>query len=346
MKTSLPLRRKLRTGLGFFGICIFCFWAAGLSLSCSIEEAAQVAGKRSQAPVFLGCKAVSGQELQFYFSQPVKVLSFSADPPLPMGDIGDGEVVRINLSGDIAGGESYTADLLVEDGEGNTLTVLVPFRSRNSRMPSLLINELRTEYSKPKTEFVELKTLEAGNLGALRLFIAGSAKDSLVFEFPPVEVKAGEYILVHLRTVEDGVTNETGDNLALSGGADAGKNARDFWVPGTEKRLHKTDAVYVMDQDDRVIDAVMLSENPDPWWTKDTFVQAADLLYQQGAWTQGDGIPGPAGAVITFNIKTAMTRSISRDSLVPDSNTLADWYISATSAATPGAENNPKRYEE
>jgi hypothetical protein len=341
MKTSLLSRRKLRAGLGFLGI-----WAACFSLSCSIEEAAQVVGKRSQAPVFLGCKAVSGRELQFYFSQPVRVLSFAADPPLPMEEVGDGEVVRINLSGDIPGGERYTADLLVEDEEGNTLTVLVPFRSRNVRMPSLLINELRTEYSKPKTEFVELKTLEAGNLGALRLFIAGNAKNPLVFEFPPVEVQAGEYILVHLRTIDDGAIDETGDNLALSGGADAGKNSRDFWVPGAEKRLHKTDAVYVMDQDDTVIDAVMLSEDSDPWWTKDTFVQAADLLYQQGAWTQGEGIPGPSGAVITFNIKTAMTRSISRDALIPDSNTQADWYITATSGATPGAENNPKRYEE
>jgi hypothetical protein len=347
MKTSLLLRRKLRAGLGFLGIWLSCSWAAWFSLSCSVEEAAQVIGKRSQAPVFLGCRAVSGRELQFSFSQPVRVLSFAADPPLPMGDIGEGELVRVSLSGDIPGGEPYTADLLVEDGEGNTLNVLVPFRSWNGRMPPLLITELRTEYSKPKTEFVELKTLEAGNLGALRLFIAGNAKGPLVFEFPPVEVGAGEYIVIHLRTVEDGVKHETGDDLALSGGADAGKNARDFWVPGTEKRLHKTDAVYLMAQDDTVIDAVMLSEDPGPWWTKDVFVQAADLLYRQGAWTQGEGkIPGPADAVNTFNIKTAMTRSISRDSTSPDSNTQADWYISATSGATPGAENNPKRYEE
>jgi hypothetical protein len=347
MKSSLPLRRRPLGCLVF----LLSFWTACLWNSCSSENLLPVMGERSQAPVFLGCKAVSERELQFLFSQPVRVTSFTAEPPLPVAAIEGGEVVQVNLSENIPGGETYTVDLLVEDEGGNTLNVLVPFRSRNVRMPRLLINELRTEYSKPKAEFVEFKTLEAGNLGALRLFIVGNVKNPLVFEFPPVEAGAGEYIVVHLRTIEEGAVNETGDDLGLSGGADADKNARDFWVPGTEKLLHKTDAVYVLDQDDKVIDAVMLSEDAEPWWTKDHFVQAADMLYQQGAWTQGEGkIPGPSDAVITFNIKTAMTRSISRDETAPDSNSAAEWYITATSTknpgATPGTANNPSRFEE
>jgi hypothetical protein len=194
---------------------------------------------------------------------------------------------------------------------------------------------------------VELKALEAGNLGALRLFIPGNTKAPVVFEFPPAEVGAEQYIVVHLRTVEDGVVNEANGDPSLSGGADTTKISWDFWVPDSEKLLHKTDVVYLMDQDDTIVDAVMMSENPDPWWAKDHFVQAADLLYRQGAWASAEGeIPGPADAVITFNIKTAMTRSISRDETVPDSNSAADWYITATSGATPGAVNSTKRFEE
>jgi hypothetical protein len=315
-----------------------------------MEDTAQILGKHSQTPAYLGCRAVDVREIQFNFSQAVQVLSFSSDPPLPVQEITDGAQVQVILSGDVPGGESYTADILVKDDEGNTLNVLVPFRSRNERIPRILINELRTEYSKPKTEFVELTTLEAGNLGALRLFIAGYTANPLVFEFPPVEVAAGEYILLHLRSIESDksvMINETGTSLALSGGADSSAHARDFWVPGSEKLLHKTDAVYLMDQDDRVIDAVMLSETDDPWWTKEHFVQAADLLYQQGAWVQGAGnIPGPSDAVISAGIKTAMTRSICRDKGLPDTNSKADWYIAATSKASPGAENDSTRYVE
>jgi hypothetical protein len=319
-------------------------------VSCSLEDTAQILGKHSQAPAYLGCKAAGLREIQFSFSQPVQVLSFSADPPLPVKEITDGSPVQVILSGDIPGGEPYTADILVKDDEGNTLNVLVPFRSRNERVPGILINEVRTEYSKPKTEFVELKTLEAGNLGALRLFIAGHTANPLVFEFPPLEAAAGEYILIHLRSIESGegvMVNETGTDLNLSGGADSSVHARDLWVPGSEKLLHKTDAVYLMDQDDRVLDAVMLSETDDPWWTKEHFVQAADLLYRQGAWVQGEGkIPGPSDAVITAGIKTAMTRSICRDKGVADTNSKADWYIANTSKASPGAENDPTRYVE
>jgi hypothetical protein len=324
------------------GIAVFCLWA-----SCSVEEAIEVLGNRSQAPVFLGCTAATEQTLQFRFSQPVEVLTFAADPPLPVESVENGEVVQVNLSGNIPGGLPYTADILVKDEGGNTLNVLIPFRSRNERMPRLLINELRTEFSRPKTEYVELKTLEAGNLGALRLFIPGNTKAPMVFEFPPAEVAAEQYIVVHLRTVEDGVVNETDGDPSLSGGSDTTKKSWDFWVPDSEKLLHKTDVVYLMDQDDNIIDAVMMSENPDPWWAKDHFVQAADLLYRQGAWASADGeIPGPTDAVITFNIKTAMTRSISRDETIPDSNSAADWYITATSGATPGAANSTKRFEE
>jgi hypothetical protein len=344
MKMSLPLG-VFRAGSLFFGLLASWFW-----VSCSMEEAAQILGKHSQAPAYLGCRAAGVQEIQFDFSQSVQVLSFSSEPPLPVREITGGAPVQVLLSEAIPGGELYTADILVKDDEGNTLNVLVPFRSRNDQMPRVLINELRTEYSKPKTEFLELKTLEAGNLGALRLFIAGHTANPLVYEFPPVEVRAGEYVLVHLRSVESGegvMVDETGPNLALSGGADAGAATRDLWVPGSEKLLHKTDAVYLMDQDDRVIDAVMLSENDDPWWTKDHFVQAADLLYRQGAWVQGAGkIPGPSDAVITAGIKTAMTRSVCRDEDQPDTNTRADWYIVNTSKASPGAKNDPTRYVE
>jgi hypothetical protein len=343
MKKGMP-RGESPAGFVFIGLLVVWFCGA-----CSLGETAQVLGKHSQAPAYLGFKAAGPREFQFNFSQPVQVLSFNADPPLPVQEISGGELVQVLLSADVPGGEPYTADILVKDDEGNTLNVLVPFRSRNERVPRILINELRTEYSKPKTEFVELQTLEAGNLGALRLFIVGHTSNPLVYEFPPVEAAAGEYILLHLRSIESSeavMVNETGTDLTLSGGADSGAY-RDLWVPGSEKLLHKTDAVYLVDQDDRVIDAVVLSENDDPWWTKEYFVQAADLLYRQGAWVQGDGkIPGPSDAVITFNIKTAMTRSICRDKTLPDTNTKADWYICNTSKASPGKENDPARYVE
>jgi alcohol dehydrogenase class IV len=65
-----------------------------------------------------------------------------------------------------------STDILVEDKNKNTLNVLISFRTRNDRMPEVVINEIRTAYSNPRVEFIELKTTSAGNLGGMRLFAA------------------------------------------------------------------------------------------------------------------------------------------------------------------------------
>jgi hypothetical protein len=310
--------------------------------SCSTEDAIErVLGSGGQPPVFLGCKAVAEDEVAFRFSLPVKAVSVKFDPEMDVTGVEEGSVITVSLGNIPGAGEKVMADILVEDEKGNTLNVLVPFRTRNERLPPLMITELRTEYSKPKAEFIEFKTLGAGNLGALRVFIAGNPKKPLVYEFSPVETGSGEYILLHLRTMEDGTADETGSNLDLSGGTDAAAGARDFWIPGTDKLLHKTDAVYLMDQDDKIIDAILMSENPDPWWKKEHFSMAAELLRSQGVWHAEGKTPGPEDAVITAAIKTAMTRSVSRQEGTPDTNTAADWYVTSTGGISPGKPNKP-----
>ena len=322
---------------------IFC-----TSCSCATdgaEAAAQILGNSSEAPVFISCKAVSETEIDFEFSLPVKVTSLHFNPEIQPEEIENGSTVRVSFSGGLGQGERMTADMLAEDDNGNTINVLVPFRSRNNSLPSLLITEIRTEYSKPKCEFIELKTLGAGNLGALRVYVAGNYKAPLVYEFPSVAVAKDEYVTLHLRTTEEGSNrDELGHNLEESGGADSSPAARDLWIPGSSKMLHKTDAVYLLDQDDRVVDAVMLSENADPWWNKDYFAEAAEFLFNAVAWKSPENkICDPSRAVQSTG--TTLTRTICRDeSLIKNSHTAADWYITTNSGATPGKPNNTKRY--
>jgi len=316
--------------------------------SCATETGSDIAGKiignKSEPPVFLSCQAVSETEIAFRFSQPVKVVSLRFSPEIKTDEVESGSTVRVIFSNGPGSGEKLTADLLAEDSKGNTINVLVPLLTRNNRIPPLRINELRTEYSKPKCEFIEFKALKAGNLGALRLFIAGNYKAPMVYEFPPVEVAGGEYITLHLRTTEESNCDELGKNLDESGGADSSPTARDLWIPGSVKLLHKTDVVYLLNQDDHVIDAVMLSESADPWWGKDYFAEAAEFLFRANAWkSPTEKICGPADAVSSGG--TTLTRTICRDeTLSANSGTAADWYITANSSATPGKPNNPKRY--
>lgn len=307
--------------------------------SCSSESAIQqVLGISAEAPVFLGCKAVSPQNISFQFSLPVRVVSLQFDPPLEVTAVTEGAQVDVMVNQDLPGGSAVTAYMLVEDSQRNTLNLLVPFRTRNDRLPLFMITELRTEYAKPKAEFVELKTLSPGNLGALRLFIASNG-DKPVFAFPPVEVDPGEYLVIHLRSLEAGTLNETGTDRGASPGTEAFPESRDFWVPDTKEKLRKTDAVFFMDQDDRILDGVVLSEKADTSWAKEELAEAARLVNSQGAWLPS---PEPHHAVLSKG--TTVTRSISRNETAPDRNRAEDWYITATSGVTPGKANTLKRY--
>jgi hypothetical protein len=199
----------------FSVFCAVCSCASG-----GTEVASSVLGTSSEALVFLSCKAVSETEINFHFSQPVTVESVQFRPEMKVESVEDGKTVKVRFSEGPGVGQQITADLLAKDKNGNTINVLIPLRTRNARVPQMRINELRTELSKSKAEFIEFKAFGDGNLGALRLFIASNYKSPLVYEFPPVEVKNNEYIVLHLRTTEADSRDELGNNLAESGGTD------------------------------------------------------------------------------------------------------------------------------
>ena len=348
----------------FFLTALLC----AILMSCEDNVAInKVLGMGTEAPVFISYKATSGTEVQFQFSVPVVVVEAymneaNAGESLDLEEFsGEYEsTVALRFKEDISGGKSITADLLVEDADGNSLNLLVTVKTRNYRMPwNLRLNELRLDQTKSSStgkysiEFIELYTEEAGNLGAMRLFVASMGIDEPVYEFPTAEVKAEEYITLHMRTkAGEAVKDELGDATNLSGikvsnEKDVNDTARDLWVPVDIKYLHKTDVIYLVDQDDVVIDALVIAEKSDVWAKNKTFSSAAELLAKQGVWLAGDGeavkSPGYADAVDSNG--TTATRTLCRDEDKPDSNTLADWYICATSNATPGEKNSTKRYQ-
>ena len=289
---------------------------------------------------------VSETEIVLEFSQPVTVISVSFDPYIMIGSIEDeGTIVSIFLEEQLIPGMPFTAELMVENEQGSSLGIAVPLRARNNHVPQLLINELRTVYSgtQSRVEFIEFRIQTRGNLGALRVFAVSNNNNSMIYHFLPVEVQAGELVVLHLRTPNDASVDEYGDNLAESGGMDASHTARDFWIPGSAKLLRSTDAVYVLDQDDRVLDAVMISETRDPWWNSSTIALAAEMLFLKGAWTSvTGGLAGPADAVDSSGIGSAATRSISRDESMENTKTAASWFVTATGGVTPGLPNRPR----
>jgi len=316
----------------FILVCSLAFWTV-CSVSCSSE--ATLMGISASPPVFLGCRTEAEGEVHFIFSRDVKVASMYFEPSMETEVLGQGQTVTVRFDdAQLPGGSKVTADILVEDSRRNTLNVLVSFYTRNNHMPSLVINEIRTAYNRPRVEFIEIKTLSAGNLGAMRLFAAYTGNEP-IYIFPPIEVNRGEYIVVHTRSIEPGLVDETGTILNLSRGTDASPNGRDLWMPGSTK-LHETNAIYLMDQDDTILDGVLIASSNTRW--RDSITAAAEEMVRQGIWPGSE--PGDA-----FNSEgNTATRTINRIENRTNSHSPADWYITVTSGATPGRFNNPNRY--
>jgi len=209
----------------------------------------------------------------------------------------------------------------------------------------ILINELRTEYSSTtkRAEYIEFKTTKAGKLNGISLHIMYDAKNPFIYYFPNIDVSTGEYITLHLRTIDNNCINELGDNLSLSGGIDSCPTARDLWVEGSNKNLHKTDIVYLQDASGNIIDAIIMNENPSMSWNKSIshFQQIAEYLCSVGAWESEDGEkPTALDAVDTSSVGQSVYRSVCRYERRQNHNNTTDWYLAASAnGATPGLPN-------
>jgi hypothetical protein len=334
-------------------ISVLFFVAVVFGAACSFEAAVpKYSGSSSSPPELLAVRAFSASEVQFLFSEPVDVVALTFDPPVVLADSADGETVNIRFDTPYTAGTRVTADILVRNGNGSTLEAVLTFSAFNDRVPAFQINELRTEMSKPRVEFIELKMLSDGNLAGVQLFAASNGTDAPVYELPAAEVNAGEYVLVHMRTPDyiNGV-DELGEDLSLSTAddakaqADCPRDVRDLWLPGNKEVLRKSDAVYFTDQTGMVIDAVVFCDKAkelEKWGGNPYFMSAMDTLSVSGDWTgEADG-----SIADTFDSSgTTPTNTISRreggngHEGGNDTNAAQDWYKSGSGKASPGKAN-------
>ena len=295
----------------------------------------------------LSAKVVSETEIVFEFSAAVRLQSLAFETCKELKSVEEGNTLTLFLEEELKPGLRFSVELEVEDEWENLINLQIPLISVNNRLPKLLINELRTEWSNTSTskraEFIEFRMLSEGNLGGLRVFAASNRINPLIYEFKPIEVREGEYVVLHMRTLESSSKNEYGDDLDESGGRDSSPTARDLWIPGSTKLLRKTDAVYVLDLNDQVLDAVMIAERPDSPWPNSSLIAAAEFLFEQGAWVSAaGGVSSPADAVSSAAIGSALTRSISRDEAAENTRTAADWFVTGNNGVTPGLPNIPR----
>ncbi len=271
---------------------------------------------------------------------------------------------EIELSEPTEVGKSYIFSGLVYDITGNSLEFSQKFCGYNENPARLLFNEVRSTYNKAKvqTEFVEFYVVKGGNTYGLEM-VSSANGESKKYSFPAIEVKSGELITLHGRTIEgteDVAIDELGDDLSLSKTCESSDTARDLWKSGDEKIVSQTDVLGIRDSVSLDIkDALLMSVSGKTAWSKKLMGEFAEKAYELGIWKSGSL---PENAVCTNGTTSSLMRSISRQNTALIASTYSnsdnlpeyfstspeDWIVTekmlvdkvTVSGATPGYENS------
>lgn len=175
-------------------------------------------------------------------------------------------------------GKKYEIYGVVEDKIGNSLTFCVPFRGFNSKIPKLLITEIhpamasQTNNDKSKNirrlEYVKILALTDGNLSGLK-FCSGSYGEDKGYDFPAVEVKQGEFFLLHLRSWGEGCISEECDDLSLAFSRYTSETYRDLWTDSATKCVgDKRDILIIKNSiTGELCDAFMYTDGKSETWS-------------------------------------------------------------------------------
>lgn len=239
--------------------------------------------------------------------------------------------IPVTFSEKTKAGCPYTLFAIAKDEAGNSLSFSISFSGFNDRVPQIILNEVRTEYTKPKAEFVEMIVLEDGNIGGVVVYNAHDGEKSQ-YTFPAVEVKKDECIVLHYRLLEEACKDEYGA-LDESGGTESTPGARDFWIPEARARIGLNDVLLIKTSyNGNVLDALLMSESGKETWKTEEIEKAAKKAYESGVWSAGWK---PKDAVCSDYVTTTRTLSRQKD---------GSWITTASSGATPGKENSTTPY--
>lgn len=196
-------------------------------------------------------------------------------------------------------GQNYLLFACVEDLIGNSLNFSLEFSGYNSRIPKLIMTEIKTisdtsqnKFEKTnnfyRNEYIEFLSLSDGNLSGIEI-ISGNDGIDRKYVFPPIEVSKGEVFIVHLRNRGQGCICEMGNDLNLATSTYSHPEIRDLWSENTETVFgNKNDIIIVRNTaNNEILDCIMYKDEDLTQWSKKLEV-FSDLInnskiYESGA---------------------------------------------------------------
>jgi hypothetical protein len=339
---SLSQVRRLIPWALLFGVLM-------LSGCAPLHEGVTLVAGDFHPPRILSVETSGAYTIELEFDKETELIPgrFSVSPDLgePVVSGSGGTRLHLRFPEPTVAGVEYVLDAGVQDMHGNSLAFLARVYGHNSHPPQLLINELNPRASTANPERVELVSLTAGNLAGIALYNGSPSNYNSRFIFPPVEIEAGDFIVVHFRPEES--PEEVNETLAQdeSGGSRAVDHAWDYWITegGGLPSNNGVVALYTTPRG-KMIDAVIwsnrTSESDELYRGFGTrkMMEWVDEVMGDGGWSIAGYEIAPEDAVDPDG--STATRSLNRNSHSEDTDTRLDWHIVPTSGASFGAPNS------
>jgi hypothetical protein len=264
--------------------------------------------------------------------------SIAIEPPAAVSGSAEGETLVVDFGSEQSPGADYALVGEVDDLRGNRTRFLIRFVGWNDRAPPLMLSEVQTgkngSKTKPHRDFVELEVMADGNVGGEELSWTSSVK-SAAYRFPGIEVKKGDYIVLHL--APEGIPDERdelGSDLSASGGIDATATGRDLWC-GSMGLPDASGAVSLcVRPGSPPIDGLFYADDGKSGaLDENKLSETLSSLSSAGAWPLSGASPAWEDGV-PWNGSAARSLCRSGSGKGP-----AGWYVCASGGQTPGAAN-------
>ncbi len=268
-------------------------------LSCKITELGLQFVKSDYEPPSLTDFSVSdSSSATLRFSREVRlsgleVLPSNSVSSVLYGSSSDGNFsVSVEFEKVLVVGEKYSLYGIADDGFGNSLTFSLPFSGYNENVAGLEILEVHSKYAGQsngngvyKNEYVLFHAYKSGNLSGLRILGAHDGEEKSC-SFPPIEVREGEKIAVHLRKKGEGCIDELEGDLSLSTACYSKSGVRDLWAENEGSRLGDDMDVIVLEDVFRkkIVDAVLYAPSSSEDWKGEFMRNLARRAHDEGAW--------------------------------------------------------------
>ncbi len=304
-------------------------------------------------PVFYDALSASPTSVQIRLSEQghLEEASLSVAPALSLKEVEDGkETITLHFEEEMEPGRSYALSARIADTAGNTLTFITELYGFNPRVPELLLNEITTQGSSSNPDKVELLVLTAGNTAGVTLF--EGTRDYWTHKkiLPPVEVRPGDYIVVHCKPEgRPDEVDETEDPFSCNA-EEAVDGAWDFWIAGGSGLSGNNGVISIYSSARGTpIDGFLYSNRTSSsderyrGFGSNRALERADQLAAQEEWQIAGRAAAPEDAVNPED--STATRSMCRSPGAEDTDTAADWHIVPTRGSSFGTVNTTEVYQ-